>query len=339
VSLLPAVFKPSKDQIIPATKTLEAITAGLLKDGGNLYRKFLQLQLPTAADAYRQDDSVLRTHLGASQIGKECSRELWYGFRWAVDPKSRREWHDGPHQVPICFACQKRAADMVRLLNRGHLEEPRVVALLLMIGCTIYQFDEKGKQFKVSIFDGHFGGSCDGVQVGIPDLPVGTPSLVEIKTSNDKNFDKLAKSGVKVVKPEHFYQMQTYMGGLNLTVAIYIAVNKNDDEIWAELVYFDQEVYAAIQAKAKTIVYLNMPPSKISNNPSWHKCAFCEAKHLCHKTLDATGKVPEPVRNCRTCIFSKPVADSLWLCGQTDTTLNKDQQIAGCGKYTRIGGM
>ena len=30
-----------------------------------------------------QDDSPGRAHLGGSSIGRECSRELWYTFRWA----------------------------------------------------------------------------------------------------------------------------------------------------------------------------------------------------------------------------------------------------------------
>jgi hypothetical protein len=27
-----------------------------------------------------------REHLGGSQIGRECDRALWYGFRWATAP-------------------------------------------------------------------------------------------------------------------------------------------------------------------------------------------------------------------------------------------------------------
>ena len=44
-----------------------------------------------------------RAHLGASMIGRECNRALWYGFRWATVPNF-------PGRV-------------LRLFKRGHDEE------------------------------------------------------------------------------------------------------------------------------------------------------------------------------------------------------------------------
>lgn len=327
-------------KVVPAPKTLEAFTRALLKDGGNLFRKHLREQLPKAEDAYKEQKTELRTHLGGSQIGRECNREIWYGFRWVVDIEEKVEWHEGEHVGDPCKACLTRQADMIRLLNRGHLEEPRFVSLLLTIGCQVWQHNAQGKQFKVSLLDGHYGGSCDCVAVGIPDLPEGTPALVEMKTYNQKNFEKLLKGGVKAAKPQHHHQMQTYMGGLGLSVCLYLAVNKNNDAIYAELIAFDYKMYVADIERARTIVYINTPPKKISNSPAWHICRICEARFVCHKIPDNSKEIRQPMRNCRTCIYSKPVAGDQWACGFYDgAILSKEKQILGCGQYTQIGGM
>lgn len=340
MSQLPAVFDAgSSGAVVLATRTLQAFTDAILKDGGNAYRQFLRDQLPKAEDAYRQNDSPLRTHLGASQIGNKCDRDIWYSFRWATNPKNKFEWHDEPHTGTPCLECRRRAADMVRLFNRGHLEEPRFVALLLSIGCKVYQQDNQGKQFKISLLDGHYGGSCDCVAVGIPDLGVDEPALVEMKTHKDSSFQKLLDKGVEKSKPIHFNQMQVYMGGFGLKVALYLAVNKDTEQIYGEIVRFNQAIYDKSFKRAQNLVYLNIPPSKINNSPAWYECKICDNRHVCHKTPDASGTIPVPMRNCRTCMYSKPTDGDRWFCGYHNEILSKDAQLAGCGKYTVIGGM
>src|SRR6266540_1462894 len=120
--------------VVRAVKTLEAINAALEKDQGARFRGLLHEAMREAvdlkSDAFRDEEDAFRSHLGASMIGRECARELWYAFRWAT---ARRE-----------------GGRMVRLFNRGHLEEPRFVALLRMIGCAVWQYDENKKQFRVA---------------------------------------------------------------------------------------------------------------------------------------------------------------------------------------------
>src|SRR5690606_25468238 len=93
-----------------------------------------------------------------------------------------------------------------------------------------------GKQYRISHENGHFGGSGDGVAVGIPDLAPETPALTEWKTHNDKSFADLKKRGVRESKPEHYVQMCTYMRKMGLAVALYGAVNKNIASIILKLV-------------------------------------------------------------------------------------------------------
>ena len=297
--------------MIIASKTLEAIADALYVDQGAKFRGLLEKLIPLAEDAYSTSEVPFRKHLGASLIGKECSRELWYSWHWCKAPKFEGR--------------------MIRLFNRGHLEEPRFVALLQMIGCTVYQYDENGKQFRISGHGGHYGGGLDGVAVGIPEYP-NEPGLTEFKTHSDKSFNTLIKEGVQAAKVEHFHQMQQYMGFHKLRFALYMAVNKNTDEIHAEIILFDPIYFHQYFERAGNIVKSKIPLPKISNNPKFFKCSYCDFKPICH------GKTV-PDMNCRTCAYSEAsLANEKgeWICTNPLSKLNLlsfEQQLKGCDNY------
>lgn len=310
-----------------ATKTIKRINDMIAADQGNAYRGWLGKVIPHMGDAYRQDEQPFRSHMGASLIGGECGRAIWYGFRWATKPT-----FDGR---------------IIRLFNRGHLEEARFIAMLLMIGCEIYQQDENGKQFRISDHGGHFGGSGDGVAIGVPDLPAGVPAVTEFKTHNDKSFKKLKESGVREAKFEHFVQMQTYMRKMVLPAALYLAVNKNDDELYGEIIQLDADFADTYVARAGTIIPLRAAPDKISKSPGWFACNWCDHKPVCH-----LGAAPE--RNCRTCAFSEPDVSGTggrWVCNseqrrmellfdetnpeKEDFSLSTSRQLRGCAHYQK----
>lgn len=295
-----------------ATKTLAAIETALVIDQGAKFRGFLAQTMPQAGDAYSTKEDPFRAHLGASLIGRECGRELWYSFHWAT-----KKQFDGR---------------ILRLFNRGHLEEPRFVALLLMIGCQVYQVDANGKQFRIVGHRGHFGGSLDAVVVGLPDIP-DEPVLAEFKTHGDKSFAALVDNGVVAAKYEHFVQMQIYMGKSNLRWALYCAVNKNDDSVHMEIVAFDQTTYDRYLARSAIIIDSADPLPKINNSPAWFKCKFCDHKAICHQNV-----VPE--KNCRTCRWALIGNNGTWICTETmynatrlDPVLSTEQQFRGCGYY------
>lgn len=290
-----------------AKYTLQFIQDALEYDGGSRYRGFLRELMPLADDAYSTKKDEFRTHLGASLIGRECPRELWYGFRWST-----------LKVVP---------ARIVRLFNRGHLEEPRMVALLKTIGCEVWQFDETGKQFRISGHQGHFGGSLDAAIKGIPDLPTGIPALGEFKTHNDKSYQKLVKEGVLSAKWEHFVQQQIYMGKKGLTHSLYMATNKNDDDIHAEIIEFDPKVAKRYEDRAGTLISATSAPPKINNaSLGWYKCKFCDHKDVC-----LTPALPH--RTCRSCKHSTPIENGQWFCRGLSKTLSKEDQQAACEDY------
>lgn len=292
-----------------ATRTVELIDETVRKDQGASYRRHLRLVMPHIGDIYRDDEDAFRSHLGASILGKECARDIWYSWRWVTKPN-----FDGR---------------MLRLFNRGHIEEARFIALLLMIGCEVYQQDENGKQFRISHAEGHVGGSGDGVIVGVPDLPRGTPALGEFKTHNEKSFLELKGKGVREAKFEHFIQAQLYMRKMQLAVALYLAVNKNTDELYGELIQLDSDIADQFLERGHKLVWMPEPPNKISKSPGFWKCRFCDHRQVCHLQ-------GHPAVNCRTCIYSTPVegGHGSWFCKQYNAPLDTKQQLAACQGYT-----
>lgn len=305
----------------PATRTMQLFEDCIARDQGSAFRVWLGRVLPHIEDAYRPSDGGFRTHLGISGIGAECGRSIFYGWRWTT-----KKPFDGR---------------TLRLFNRGHLEEGRFVALLLTAGLQIIQQDANGQQYRISYLNGHFGSAIDGVVIGCPDMPnPSDPILTEMKTHNDTSFKKLVKVGVEESKHEHYVQMQCYMKAKALPAALYLAVNKNTDEIWAEIVPYNKEVAERYTHRGEIICLINvaheMPP-KVSESASFYLCKWCEHSPVCHR-----GFAPE--QNCRTCEYSYPCEDGTWRCNLktihthitdgTEDILTKEMQLAGCESYS-----
>lgn len=297
-----------------AHKTLAAIKQAIESDQGAKFRTLLRELMPLAEDAYRGDDAPFRSHLGASLIGDDCARKLWYAFHWTTP--------------------DKHSDRLLRLFNRGHLEEPRFVAMLGAAGIKVYQYASPGKQFQIQLHGGHFGGSLDGVAENIPDGE--GPVLCEFKTHSAKSFGKLEAEGVRLSKFQHFVQMQMYTAAYQLQNALYLAVNKDTDALYGEIVPADAAISGAFANRAREIIFATEPPARIKNDPSWWQCKFCDKAPVCY------GK-EAPARNCRTCVYSRPLVagewgptDAKWACSKTNgagPVLDKAAQLAGCPQY------
>jgi hypothetical protein len=289
-----------------AINTLAAIDAQMASDQGASYRTFLGVVMPHMADAYRGADEGYRSHMGASLIGSECARKIWYGFRWT----SKGAF----------------SARILRLFNRGHLEEARFISMLLAIGCEVYQHDENGKQFRISDVGGHFGGSGDGVAMKVPDVPEGYACLLEFKTHNANSFKKLVTEGVRSAKFEHFVQMQVYLRKMGIHYALYMAVNKNDDDIYGEIITVDPLVGDQFVDRARTIIFMHEAPKRISNSAGYFECKWCDYHPICHMK-----KMPDTT--CRTCNHIMPVGDGTWFCNQKNADRSKEDQLVGCSEW------
>lgn len=260
-------------------------------------------------------DDGPRKHLGASLIGRECLRELWYTFRWCNHKK-----HDGRQQ---------------RLFNRGHREEDRFIEWLRGIGCTTWNETEDGKQFRVSgLCGGHFGGSLDGILQLPQSWNVNLAAfLSEFKTSGTgRKFSDLLQQGVKVTKPEHYAQMCIYGKAYQFKWALYLSINKNDDDLHVEIVPLDWSFATELERKAEVIVFSPTPPKKVSESKAYQACSFCDHKKICHEM--------EPVnRNCRSCKNARPIPDGMWHCDRWQSPIPAEHINYGtpaCGDYEPV---
>jgi len=255
-----------------------------------------------------QEDSY-RDHLGFSGIGNTCERAIWYSFRWATQ--------------------KKYSGRILRLFEVGHKAEHRFVADLRRAGITVSECDEAtGKQWTVRDDTGHAGGSMDGVALGVPEAPK-TWHLAEFKTHNAKSFAKLVAEGVQKAKPMHFAQMQGYMHLAGLTRALYLAENKDTSELYSERVRYDAAIGIQLVAKAHRIIAANVPPSRISKDPAWFECRFCDHADVCHQ-----AKLPEA--HCRSCLSSTPTDGGKWQCEAHGTTISSSEQRKGCSRHLYI---
>lgn len=273
----------------------------LLPELGNPIVEAIDAAVAAAAEV--RDGSTL----SGSIVGKACDRELWYGFRWAVEP-------------------EKFSGRMLRLFDTGHVEEARMVAWCRLAGMAVEDRDPAtGEQFEVWYLDGHGHGYTDGRATGVPGAPV-VAHLLECKTHNDKSFGEVKKHKVQVAKPEHFAQMQIYMHALGLTRALYLAKNKNTDELYAERVAYDPEYASRLLARLERIRDASTAPARIADDPNAYACRFCKKTEVCHG--GAFARV-----NCRTCLHSTPAPGGVWRCEHHKRDLSKEDQAAGCSDH------
>lgn len=262
-----------------------------------------------------------RWHLGASLIGHECSRYLWYVFRWC----GRQVGHGSNDQEQTA-----NLGRMQRLFNRGHLEEERVVKYLRGIGCEVWTHQEDGSQYRMSAVNGHFGGSIDGVFRFPARYNILAPVLWENKTnSTGPNFNKLIEDGVAVSKQQHFIQMSCYGKEYQLEYGAYFNTNKNDDNIHVEIVRLNWNIAEQMKVKAERIITSQVPPPKLSEQPTDRRCVYCDFKQTCH------FKAPVE-RNCRSCVFAVPTIGGEWHCNTHGGTIPRDFVPKGCDSYKAI---
>ena len=318
-----------------------------------------------------------RTHLGASQVGGRCARQAWYGFR-----KVHRTSHGGR---------------ILRLFDRGHEEEHRVVRWLRAAGVEVQDYaqrlmyhdgsdsytcidweDDSARAWAecddvsddplhikraterkqgprqwhfaididmepMPILDvkgnpaytrqGHYCGSSDGrlrgIETWFPQTAQLGWGLFENKTHNEKSFNNVTKKGLISGKPEHYVQMMQYMHFMGLKWGLYCAVNKNTDDIYTELVLYKPEVAEMYAKRALDIVQQRTAPPKLTEDPSWFECKFCDFREVCHYDK-------EPQTSCFSCAFARPVKDGKWHCSTYNEQPPEDFLWAGCNTWTPV---
>lgn len=258
-----------------------------------------------------------RGHLGASGAGHGCDRKIWMDFHWVTDPQ---------HE-----------ARLLALFQRGHLEEERFVSGLRDAGITVEEVNpETGDQWRVKW--GNVGGSCDGV--GWADFILdGVKFLLEFKTHSVKSFARLKAKKVRSSKKEHWVQMQLYMLGMGLKYALYMAVEKNSDEIYLEFIEFDEK--KANTALNRVIDIVNTPNAPERLDEQFAPCVYtskegerylCQHFSVCHEEQPAE-------RNCRTCLEANISLNNDWSCDMGKDIKERSAQKNGCNLHVTLPGI
>jgi hypothetical protein len=307
------------------TPTEVAIAEALVVDGGARFRQLEEKWFPLIKDAYNaKKESGRRSHYGFSGAGEPCDRALWLRWRWMNEPEFARKAENLTLQQKL------DAARMTRLVNRGHLEEARFMALLELLG--VHVAEPVDGQDRVSALHGHAGSALDATMFNTPCIP-NEWQLGEFKTMNDKHFKELLVKGVRVKKPEHFVQMQLCMLTRGIHKTLYMVVNKNDDTIYTEVVLFDEVFAQNAHTRMHRIIYADAAPPKIHGDPSWHQCKFCDCHALCHL------KTYKPERSCRSCVAATPCADKAkWHCNAPAHYGELPDELirVGCDSYIQM---
>jgi hypothetical protein len=201
-----------------------------------------------------RDDRETRDYIGASAIGADCLRQIWYEFKRvkaeAVPTRIRRTWSIGKHL------------------------EGLVSNWLTEAGIEVAEwFDLEAKE--MPFFKGH---------VDLVWIKKGKPfAIIEIKTAKDSSFNIFVKKGLALWSPQYYAQVQSYMGMSGIHSAYILVLNKDNSEISDELVTFDEVLYEALKKKAWMIFLAQVEPPRINNSPLWYECKMCKFNKVCHK--------------------------------------------------------
>ena len=324
-------------------------------------RKFVEA-LDDATEQLLTAGDPPRYHLGPSSLSGSCAREAWYSFRRALQPKvggrMKRLWnrgHDEEHRVVrwlratgvevrdyrqrLLYAYDRAEGHSYQLVdwdadwkqffnwyNDVH-DDPLHISVATDLGEGPKQWgfvDEQTAHLK-----GSSDGRLRGVEEWFPEVAGYGWGLFENKTHAEKYFRDLVRKGLKAAMPSHYNQMQTYMGKHGLSWGLYVAVNKNDDDIHVEIVWHASEVSEFRIDLGRKVIAAREAPPRAAEDPSWFVCRMCDYRGVCH--------YDEPVaKSCTSCIFATAEPDGSWRCGVHRATIPQDFLDQGCDKWEPI---
>jgi len=92
------------------------------------------------------------------------------------------------------------------------------------------------------------------------------------------------KRGLRTSKPIYYAQVQLYMAYLDLAVALFTAMNKDNQALYHEVVPFDAAEAQALSDKAVQVIRAaeagELPP-RIASAPDFYLCRLCEYARRC----------------------------------------------------------
>lgn len=262
----------------------------------------------------RDAEFPFRHHLGASIIGHPCERYLFYSFRWVQTPD--------------------HSSRLLRIFERGHEEELRIINKLREIGLVISTDNGHGEQIRANDLPAHIGGSLDAM-LHVPANLVeryGQYMPIEVKTHNHANFGKTFKRGINESHPQHYTQGNTYGWSWNTSHFMYVGLNKNDDSLGIQIHEVVKESASVHVTRGRNVVYTQDARLVSRTDERW-RCKMCDYADKCKNKLPATA------RNCRSCVNAQPMQDGTWICNRMMVAIPKYSEIhmgEACDEWVSI---
>lgn len=259
------------------------------------------------AELLKQESKQLpRQYLGASGIGGNCERALFYSFRWAskggVDARG------------------------LKAIADGHASEQVMIKRLMLVNDVELWVEESGAQIGFSDIGGHFMGNLDGI---IKHPSIGT-AVWENKATNIKKFETLKKlkaenesTALKKWDQTYYGQAQIYMHYMGLGVHYLTCCTPGGRDMASVLTHYNEPDALALIERAKRVIFGDGPATRISSDPAWFECRWCKHQNTCHG-------VTLPQVNCRTCAHATPKAEGGWMCEKFACDLSFEAQLEGC---------
>lgn len=162
----------------------------------------------------------------------------------------------------------------IRIFDNGHAMHARIGRYLDEMGILV------ASEIPISLEDPPIRGSADGI------IDFDGPKVIELKSIADSGF--VMRMTYSKPKDDHYRQIQLYMHGLDIHSGFVIYENKNDQNLLALPVEYD-EVFITKLLKKYAKIYtmyqdgdLPKRPYKITSN----KCKWCAVKDYCWNDLD-----------------------------------------------------
>ena len=199
----------------------------------------------------------LRDYLGASSIGRECERAIYYDYHNApsldFDPK-----------IKIAFSVGKQ------------LEHLLLTELEAAGYQVIYPSPSNGMLGFVDLTNPKFRGHADAL------LIINHKQyILEIKTAKSSRFQVFVKSGLRAFSEVYYAQLQSYMGMSGIHRSVLLAMNKDTHDLHCQWVDFDEEYYKKLQSRAAYIINAEEPPQRINQSPFYDACSRCNFRDTC----------------------------------------------------------
>lgn len=200
---------------------------------------------------------TFRNYIGASSIGSECLRKVWYEYR-------------GVEGAPVSNKLQ-------RTFNVGKRLETLVTDALIDSGMKLITPCAQNHHLKY--FDDDFPffqGHCDAIWSD-------EDAVIEIKTARDSSFKIFVNKGLEKWSPAYYAQVQAYMGMSGLKTAYLICLNKDTSELHDEKVEFNPEYYDCLKARAVLVHDADEPLNRVNRSPYFITCRTCKFRDVCHE--------------------------------------------------------